>query len=86
MCLIAQIESAKGVHAVKEIAEVEGVDGLFIGPADLAASLGHLGNPEHPDVQRVIRDAIASIRECGKSAGIFCQGEEQARSYLESRL
>ena len=49
-----QIESRKGVAAAAEIAAVDGVDGLFIGPSDLAAALGHLGNPAHPEVQQAI--------------------------------
>src|SRR5690606_26688911 len=57
--VIAQIESRAALAAIEEIAAVEGIDALFIGPGDLAASLGHLGNPRHPDVQDAIGHAIA---------------------------
>lgn len=70
-CLIVQIESRAGLAAIEQIAAVEGVDALFIGPADLAAALGHLGNPRHRDVQAAIDDAVRRIAAAGKAAGIF---------------
>lgn len=79
ICLFAQIESRAGLEAIEEIAAVEGVDGLFVGPADLAASLGHLGNPRHEDVQRAIDTALEAILAAGKVAGIFALGIEDAR-------
>lgn len=80
VCLIVQIESRAGLDAAAGIAAVEGVDALFIGPADLAASLGHLGNPRHPDVQTAITDVVARIAEAGKPAGIFALSPEDARA------
>jgi 4-hydroxy-2-oxoheptanedioate aldolase len=64
------------------IAATPGVDGVFIGPADLSASLGHVGNPGHPDVQAAIEDAIARILKAGKAPGILTSDEAQARHYL----
>ena len=82
ICLLLQVESAAGLAALDEIARVDGVDGLFIGPADLAASLGHLGQPDHPGVQEAIRGAGARIRSAGKAAGILSIDEGVARNYL----
>lgn len=82
VCLLLQVESAAGLEALDEIAATEGVDGVLIGPADLAASLGHLGQPGHPDVQSAIEDAARRIRGHGKAAGILSTDEAQARTYL----
>lgn len=71
ICLLVQIESVTALNAIEEIAAVEGVDGLFIGPADLAATMGYASNPAHPDVQAAVLDAIARIRATGKPAGIL---------------
>ncbi|WP_034354047.1 4-hydroxy-2-oxoheptanedioate aldolase [Deinococcus phoenicis] len=83
ICLLVQVESVTGLEALDEIAAVEGVDGVFIGPADLAASFGHLGNPGHPEVQAAIREAARRIRAAGKAAGILATDENVARTYLE---
>ena len=64
------------------IAATPGVDGVFIGPADLSASMGHVGNPGHPDVQVAIEDAIARILRAGKAPGILTTDEMQAKHYL----
>ena len=71
LCLIVQIETRAGLDALEAIAAVDGVDGLFIGPSDLSASLGHLGDPGHPEVVAAIEDAIARIRAAGKPAGFL---------------
>lgn len=84
ICLLVQIESRAGLTNLDEIAAVDGVDGLFIGPADLSASLGHLGQPGHPEVQAAIADAVRRIRAAGKAAGILQSAEAQARAALES--
>ncbi len=68
-CVLVQLESRAALSQIEEIAAVEGVDGLFIGPSDLAADSGHLGNPKHPEVQAAIKDAAERIRTAGKSAG-----------------
>lgn len=82
ICVILQIESRPGLDAIEEIAAVEGVDALFIGPSDLAASLGHLGDPRHGEVQAAIADALRRIAACGKPAGIFALDPEDARARL----
>ncbi|WP_050920657.1 4-hydroxy-2-oxoheptanedioate aldolase [Deinococcus gobiensis] len=84
ICLLVQIESRAGLANLDEIAAVQGVDGLFIGPADLSASLGHLGQPGHPEVQTAIADAVRRIRAAGKAAGILQSGEAQARAALDA--
>lgn len=83
ICLLVQIESRAGLNALDDIAAVEGVSGLFIGPADLSASLGHLGSPNHPEVLSAIEDAVKRIRGAGKAAGILATDEAQARHYLD---
>ena len=83
MCLLVQIENPEGVANLDAIAAVEGVDGIFIGPADLSASMGHRGNPGHPDVQAVIEQGITRIIKAGKAAGILSADEKLARRYIE---
>jgi len=82
ICLLVQIETAKGIENLDRIARVEGVDGVFLGPADLAASLGHPGNPMHPGVQAVLQNATQRIRAAGKLAGILSFSEEQGRHWI----
>ncbi len=84
MCLIVQVESRAGLAALDDILAVEGIDVVFIGPADLAASLGHLGNPGHEEVKAVIADALARIRKSGKAAGVFSADPAAAARYLDS--
>jgi 2-dehydro-3-deoxyglucarate aldolase len=81
--VIVQIESRSGVEQVERIAAVEGVDGLFIGPNDLSAALGHFGEPQHPEVQQAIQHVVASARAHGKASGILAPVEGDARRYLE---
>lgn len=71
LCLLVQVETAEALERIEDIAAVEGVDGLFIGPADLAASLGHAGDPMHPAVIAAVEGAIGRIRAAGKPAGIL---------------
>lgn len=82
MCVIVQIETRAALANLEAIAAVEGVDGLFIGPSDLAAALGHLGNAGHPEVRTAIDDAIRRIRQAGKAAGILAPAEADARHWL----
>ena len=77
-----QIESNKGMAAAAEIAATEGVDGLFVGPADLSAGMGHRGNPAHPEVQAAIASIFEAARAAGKAAGILAPVEADARRYL----
>lgn len=81
--VIVQIESRKAVAAIDEICAVEGVDCVFIGPSDLAAGYGYLGNPLHPEVQAAMQKIIASAKAHGKPAGILAPVEADARRYLE---
>ncbi len=83
IAVIVQIETRKAVEAADEIAAVDGVDALFIGPSDLAAGYGHLGNPLHPEVQEGMRRIFASARTHGKPVGILAPAEADARRYLE---
>ncbi len=83
MCLLVQIENLEGLANLDEIAAVDGVDGVFIGPADLSAAMGHRGNPGHPEVQTAIETAIARIQKAGKAAGILSADQTLARRYLD---
>lgn len=80
--LTVQVESLAGLAALAEIADVDGVDAVFVGPADLAASMGKLGLPEHAEVVTTIEKALATIVEHGKSAGVNAFNETIARRYL----
>ncbi|MHA3791728.1 HpcH/HpaI aldolase family protein [Rhizorhabdus wittichii] len=82
ICLIVQIESRAGLDAIEEIAAVDGVDALFIGPGDLAGALGHLGNPGHAEVQDAIAGALDRVQRAGKAAGIFALSPEDARARM----
>ncbi|HRO60125.1 MAG TPA: 4-hydroxy-2-oxoheptanedioate aldolase [Burkholderiaceae bacterium] len=84
MCLLVQAESAEAIGNLAEIAAVEGVDGVFFGPADLSASMGYRGQPNHPEVQRAILDGITTVRAAGKAPGILMADRALARSYLEA--
>ena len=83
VCLLVQAESQLALDNLEAIAAIEGIDGVFIGPADLSASLGHVGNPMHPEVQGAIEDAMRRINRAGKAAGILTPDEALARRYLE---
>jgi 4-hydroxy-2-oxoheptanedioate aldolase len=82
--LTVQVETVAGLARLGDIADVDGVDAVFIGPADLAASMGKLGQPEHPDVVSAIENALATIVQCGKSAGVNAFNEQVARRYLKA--
>jgi 4-hydroxy-2-oxoheptanedioate aldolase len=82
LCLLVQIETRSALERLEAIAAVEGVDGIFIGPSDLAADFGHLGAPGHPDVQAAIHSAAERCRAVGKAAGILAPVEEDAKRYL----
>ena len=83
ICVLVQVETGKAMKNLEAIAAVEGVDGVFIGPSDLAASLGHVGNPQHPEVQAAIKDAVMRLKAVGKPAGMLTGNEEEARRYID---
>lgn len=84
ICLLAQAETALAMSNLADIARVPGIDGVFVGPSDLAASMGYPGNPGHPEVQRAIMAAIATILACGKAPGILCMDPSLARHYIDA--
>ena len=83
ICLLLQVESRAGLAALDAIASTEGVDGVFIGPADLAADMGYLGKPGAPEVQAAVEKALAKIQSHGKAAGILIGDLSLAKRYLE---
>ncbi len=83
ICLLVQVETRAALDQLEAIASVDGVDGVFIGPADLAASLGHLGNAQAEEVQTAIREAARRLTSAGKAAGILAVIEADARRYIE---
>jgi 4-hydroxy-2-oxoheptanedioate aldolase len=82
-CVIVQLETRAALEQIDAVAAVEGVDGLFIGPSDLAADFGHLGNPKRPEVQAAIREAAQRIRATAKSAGTLSGSVDDVESYFE---
>jgi len=83
ICVLVQVETRSALDQLDAIAKVDGVDGVFIGPSDLAASLGHLGKPQHGEVQKAIENAVKRLKSLGKPAGILTSNEEEARRYIE---
>jgi 4-hydroxy-2-oxoheptanedioate aldolase len=83
ICLLVQIETRSALAQLESNATVEGVDGVFIGPADLAASLGHIGEPQHAEVQQALQQAGERLARLGKAAGILTTVEADARRYLQ---
>jgi 4-hydroxy-2-oxoheptanedioate aldolase len=84
MCLLVQVESVLAVQNLAAIAATDGVDGVFFGPADLSASMGYLGQPNHPEVQRVLLDSIRTVRAAGKAPGILATDLKLAQQYLDA--
>jgi 4-hydroxy-2-oxoheptanedioate aldolase len=82
ICVLLQIENQAGLDNLEKIAAVEGVDGVFIGPADLHASLGYTGETNNPKVMPIIDDAIRRIKKAGKAAGILTGVEADARRWM----
>ena len=83
VCLLVQVESRAALSHLDAIAATPGVDGVFIGPADLSASMGHVGNAAHPEVQSAIEDAMARILKAGKAPGILTPDRALAAHYLQ---
>ena len=83
ICLLVQAETVTALDNLEAICAVDGVDGVFIGPADLAASMGHRGKPGDPEVQNAIEAAMRTIIASGKAAGTLTSDPVLARRYLE---
>ncbi|MEP2718812.1 HpcH/HpaI aldolase/citrate lyase family protein [Pseudophaeobacter sp.] len=81
ICLLLQVENRIGIENLDEILAVEGVDGVFIGPADLSTDMGHQGNAAHPEVRAVIAEAIPRIKAAGKAPGILGVSDEATQAY-----
>lgn len=84
ICLLVQVENAAGLAALSDILAVEGVDGVFIGPADLSTDMGFQGNAEAPEVVDAINDALSRIRAAGKAPGILGTAEKATQRYLDA--
>jgi 4-hydroxy-2-oxoheptanedioate aldolase len=83
ICVLVQVETEPALRHIEAICGIDGVDGVFIGPADLHASMGHAGETANPKVKPLIDDAIRRIRKCGKAPGILTPNEADARHWLE---
>ncbi len=83
ICLVVQVESAAAVEAAGDIARVDGVDVVFVGPGDLAADLGIIHDRSHTSVQDEIKKALAAIRDAGKPAGVMAGNIDNAREFLD---
>jgi 4-hydroxy-2-oxoheptanedioate aldolase len=83
ICVLVQVETKSALAQIEKIAEIDGIDGVFIGPADLSASFGQIGNAAHPEVQAAIRDAVTRLKKIGKPAGIVTPNEEEAKRYID---
>ena len=83
IAVMLQIENRAGIEALDAICAVDGVDGIFIGPSDLAAGFDHLGDPSHPEVQEAMEKVFASAKAHGKPVGILAPAETDARRYIE---
>jgi 4-hydroxy-2-oxoheptanedioate aldolase len=82
ICLLVQVETQAALDSIEAICAVEGIDGVFIGPADLHASLGHTGEIANPKVKPLIDDAVRRIRKAGRAPGILTPNEADARHWL----
>jgi 4-hydroxy-2-oxoheptanedioate aldolase len=83
ICVLVQAETQTALDNLDAIAAVDGVDGVFIGPADLSASLGHMGEQDHPQVRVAMEDAFKRIARAGKAPGILMADEALARHYMD---
>lgn len=83
ICLLVQVENRAGMAALDDILKVEGIDGVFIGPSDLAADMGHIGNPAAPEVEETVLEAMRKIVGAGKAAGILTMNPKVQRACLD---
>lgn len=86
ICLLVQIETTTALQNIAEIAAVPGVDGIFIGPADLAASLGHLGDAQHPDVQQAVNEAFRLLQSLDKPRGYLTLNGAEAKNRMRQGI
>lgn len=84
ICLLVQVETRAGLAALDDILAVDGVDGVFIGPADLSADMGYPGDPQAPEVRAAIRDALGRIAAAGKAPGIISGEDDEIAAHLEA--
>lgn len=83
ICLLIQVENRAGISNLDEILAVDGIDGVFIGPADLSADMGHMGQLTHPEVQATIKDAFQRIEAAGKAPGVLSTTAEMTQDMLD---
>jgi 4-hydroxy-2-oxoheptanedioate aldolase len=83
ICVLVQVETREALRELETIASVEGIDGVFIGPNDLAASFGQIGNWGHAEVQAALKDAVTRLKKLGKPAGILTPNEEEAKRFID---
>ena len=81
-CLLVQVETGEALEQIEAIAKVDGVDGVFIGPADLHASMGYTGEINRPEVVTMIEEAMRRIKKCGKAPGVLAFAEPDIRRYV----
>jgi len=84
LCLIVQVESIAGLNNLEEISRIDGIDGVFIGPADLAATMNMLGQSTHDDVRKEVRRGLSIITDAGKVAGTLALEDKIIREYLDA--
>jgi 4-hydroxy-2-oxoheptanedioate aldolase len=84
ICVLVQVETKSALDQLEQVAAVDGVDGVFIGPSDLSAAMGHLGNPSHPDVQAAILGVPQRLKASGKAAGILAPVQADAKRYIDA--
>jgi 4-hydroxy-2-oxoheptanedioate aldolase len=83
MCVVVQAETVTAIENLEAIAETPGVDGVFIGPSDLSASMGHAGDVSHPQVIKTVATGLKTIRAAGKHAGLLCLDESKVAHFVE---
>lgn len=83
-CLLVQVESVEALKNLEDIVSTPGIDGVFIGPSDLSATMGYLGDAGHPDVVEAVKAAIRTIAAKGKAPGVLTGDEKLAREYLDA--
>ena len=82
ICVLIQVETREALAQIEEIAQVDGIDGVFIGPSDLAASIGRIGDMQHAESQKLYEEAARRLKAIGKPSGILTLNEEEARRFI----